>query len=97
RIGGYTPLLMASKDGDAPMIGTLSAAGAGPNGATVNGTTALMRAPAAGKPDAVTILIERGANVNAKENARSETALTFAAAYGRADVIRVLTAHGADV
>ena len=97
RIGGYTPLLMASKNGDAPMIGTLSTAGADPNGATSNGTTALMLAAAAGKPDAVTMLIEHGANVNAKENARNETALTFAAAYGRADVIRVLAAHGADV
>jgi ankyrin repeat protein len=96
RIGGYTPLLMASRNGDAPMIGALLAAGAEPNGATTNGTTALMLAAAAGKADAVTLLIARGANVNAKENARAETALTFAAASGRADVIRVLTALGAD-
>ncbi len=96
RIGGYTPLLMASKNGDAPMIGTLLTAGADPNSATTNGTTALMLAASAGRADAVTLLVERGANVNAKENARAETALTFAAASGRADVIRVLTAHGAD-
>jgi ankyrin repeat protein len=96
RIGGYTPLLMASKNGDAPMIGTLLTAGADANGATTNGTTALMLAASAGRADAVTLLVERGANVNAKENARAETALTFAAASGRADVIRVLTAHGAD-
>jgi ankyrin repeat protein len=55
-----------------------------------------MLAAAAGTADAVKLLIERGAHVNAKENARAETALTFAAASGRADVIRVLTAHGAD-
>jgi pentose-5-phosphate-3-epimerase len=40
--------------------------------------------------------IESGANVNAKEKVKGETALTFAAAYGRADVIRVLTARGAE-
>src|SRR5437762_8382582 len=63
RIGGYTPLLMASKNGDAPMIGTLLTAGADPNSATTNGTTALMLAASAGRADAVTLLVERGANV----------------------------------
>src|SRR6185369_15167389 len=67
------------------------------NTATTNGTTALMLAAAAGKPDAVTALLDKGANVNAKENVKGETALTFAAAYGRADVVKVLTTHKADV
>src|SRR5205823_7486029 len=71
RIGGYTPLLMASKNGDAPMIGTLLTAGADPNSATTNGTTALMLAASAGRADAVTLLVERGANVNAKEDRKS--------------------------
>ena len=97
RIGGYTPLLIASKNGDAAMIDTLTRSGADANGATMNGTTPLMLASAAGKPAAVKTLIEHGANVNAKEAVKGETALTFAAAFGRADVIRVLTAHGADV
>src|SRR5438128_9157059 len=34
RLGGYTPLLMASKDGDAAMIEALVAGGADPNSAT---------------------------------------------------------------
>jgi ankyrin repeat protein len=96
RIGGYTPLLIASRNGNAPMVEILVNAGADLNGPTTNGTTPLMLAAAAGRADTITLLIERGANVNAKENARGETALTFAAAYGRADVIRVLTAHGAE-
>jgi uncharacterized protein len=96
RIGGYTPLLMASKNGDAAMIDALLGAGSDPNGANANGTTPLMLAAASGKPDAVKVLLDRGAHVNAKENTRGETALTFAAAAGRADVIRVLTAKGAD-
>src|SRR5258707_1450595 len=49
-----------------------------------------------GNADAVKALIAHGANVNAKEKVKGETALAFAAAYGRADVIRVLAAHGAD-
>ena len=97
RIGGYTPLLIASKNGDAAMIETLTTAGADANTSTMNGTTPLMLASAAGKAAAVKALIDHGANVNAKENVKGETALTFAAALGRADVIRILTANGADL
>jgi ankyrin repeat protein len=96
RVGGYTPLLIASKIGDAAMVETLTASGADANTATVNGTTALMFAAQAGNAEAVKALIAHGANVNAAEKVKGETALTFAAAYGRADVIRVLTAKGAD-
>jgi len=97
RVGGYTPLLVASKIGDAPMIDTLIAGGADPNTPTINGTTPLMFAAEAGNAAAVKSLLDKGADVNAKEKVKGETALTFAAAYGRADVIRVLTARGADV
>src|SRR5438034_6570510 len=52
RLGGYTPLLMASKSGSAPMIETLVNGGADVNSATANSTTALMLAAASGKTDA---------------------------------------------
>ena len=97
RIGGYTPLLIASRNGDAAMIDTLLTGGADANNATTNGTTALMLASAAGKVDAVKLLLAKGADVNARENVKGETALTFAAAFGRTDVVRELTAHKADV
>ncbi len=97
RIGGYTPLLIASRNGNASMIDALLTGGADPNSATANGATALMFAAQSGFADAVKALVEKGADVNAKEKVKGETALTFAAAYGRADVIRVLTSHGADV
>ena len=96
RIGGYTPLLVASKNGNAPLVETLVAGGADPNAATTNGTTALMFAAQAGNAPAVKALLDRGADVNAKEKVKGETPLTFAAAYGRADVIRLLTSRGAD-
>ncbi|PYQ97811.1 MAG: hypothetical protein DMF97_13495, partial [Acidobacteria bacterium] len=97
RIGGYSPLLIASRMGNAAMIDTLLAGGADPNAATANGTTAVMLAAQAGNAAAVGALLDRGANVNARENVKGETALMIAAAYGRADVIRALTAKGADV
>jgi ankyrin repeat protein len=96
RLGGYTPLLMASKNGNVGMIDALVKAGADPDGATTNGTTALMLAAASGKAEAVTVLLDHGADIDARET-RGETALIFAAAYGRADAIRALTAYGADV
>jgi len=99
RLGGYTPLLLAAKSGNAAVLDVLLSAGQPAdlaNSATVNGTTALMFAAQAGKVDAVTLLLDKGAKVDARENARGETALMFAAAYGRGDVIRALTAKGAD-
>ena len=95
RIGGYTPLLIASRSGHAEMVAALVNAGADANLATTNGATPLMFAAQAGSVDAVKALIAHGADVNAAEKVKGETALSFAAANGRADVIRVLTAHGA--
>jgi ankyrin repeat protein len=96
RIGGYTPLLLASKNGNVGMIAALVEAGADPDGATANGTTALMLAAASGKADAINVLLDHGADIDARET-RGETALIFAAASGRADAIRALTSHGADL
>ncbi len=96
RIGGYTPLLIASKNGQTAMIETLLTAGADAKSATANGATALMLASQAGNADAVKMLITHGADVNAVEQVKGESALYFAAAYGRADVVRVLTASGAN-
>jgi ankyrin repeat protein len=97
RLGGYTPLIMASQAGHTAVVDTLVRAGADPKAATTNGTTPLMFAAAAGRADAVRLLIDRGADVDAKESARAQTALMFAAASGRVDAMKVLLASGADV
>src|SRR5216110_689791 len=39
RVGGYTPLLIASRNGNAALVEALLAAGADPNMATTNGAT----------------------------------------------------------
>lgn len=97
RLGGHTPLLLASKLAQVEMIDTLLEAGAGPNVGTANGTTPLMLAAASGNVKAVERLLDRGADAAAREGAMGQTALMFAAAHGRAEVIRTLAARGADI
>src|SRR5262249_12307403 len=56
RLGGYTPLLLAAKGGNASVMDALLASGSATelaNSATVNGTTALMFAAQSGRVDAV--------------------------------------------
>ena len=96
RLGGYTPLLLAAKEGFAAMMSELVKAGANPNAATTNGTTALMFAAASGQVDGVRALLTHGAAVNAKEK-NGQTPLMFAASRGRSEVIDVLIAAGAEV
>jgi ankyrin repeat protein len=97
RLGAYTPLLLASRSGHAPMVSKLLDSGADPNDATTNGTTALMLAAASGSADAVTSLLDRGATIEAKESAMGQTALMFAAAYNRAPIVELLAKRGANL
>ena len=43
------------------------------------------------------LLIERGADVNAKDSEHAQTALMWAVLENHADVIKLLLAHGADI
>jgi ankyrin repeat protein len=97
RLGAFTPLLLASKNGHAALVGALLEAGADPNEATTNGTTALMLASASGSVEATTALLDRGASIDATENAMGQTALMFASAYDRTAVVELLAARGANV
>jgi len=96
RLGGLTPLFLASKNGSAPMIALLLKAGAQVNSADDAGTTPLMFAAESGNAEAVRTLLDRGAEVNAKEKSWGQTALMFASAYDRTAVVKILLAHGAD-
>jgi len=96
RLGEFTPLLIASKRGSAPMIEALLKAGANANATDSTGATPLMLASAAGSAEAVEMLLAHQADVNAKESAHQQTALMFAAAADRGAVIRTLIKHGAD-
>jgi ankyrin repeat protein len=56
-----------------------------------------MMAARTGKTDAIRVLVEAGANVNAKETWGGTTALMWAVAEGHVDAVRMLIDAGADV
>src|SRR5215471_1982086 len=91
---GVTPLALASSGA---MAGMLLDAGANPNLVTSTGESPLMAASRAGRAAIVTALLEHGANVNAKENVRGQTALMWAVSQRHPEVVRTLLQHGADV
>src|SRR5262249_53135110 len=62
-----------------------------------NGTTALMMAATSGSAEAVKVLLDHGAEVNAKETAHGQTAIMFAAALNRTAVAKLLASRGADL
>lgn len=95
REESLTPLFFACQNGDAAMVEALLKAGADAKAVNANGTTVLMTAASVGSVDTLKVLVEHGANVNAKESAHGQTALMFAAALDRAEAVKFLLAHGA--
>jgi len=91
-----TPALMAATlFGDASLVKVLLERGADPNRAGVGGTTALMWAVTS--LPKVRVLLDHGANVNARSET-DRTALLIAASYPRTvDVLRLLLERGADL
>ena len=97
RIGEMTPMFLAARTGNAPIVRLLLEAGAKPSVTTSTGTTALMLAAGSGRIEAVGALIEAGADVNRKDLVNGQTAVMFAAALNRAEAIAMLAAGGADL
>jgi uncharacterized protein len=96
RVGGYTPLHLASSRGHAGAVTRLLTAGSKPGPVTATGVQALHLAAEAGNPDAITALLDRGADINARDTTHGRTPLVFAASQNRVDAIKVLLAKGAD-
>ena len=71
-------------------------AGADLNARDDAGFTPLQDAALAGKVDAVRMLLEHGADINAGDRDSGATALYMAATMGREDVVMVLLEKGAD-
>ncbi len=95
---GITPLYLACQNGSARMIEKLLAAGASANAAVTGGRNCSDDRVAHGViSDALKVLLDHGATVDAKETWHGETALMWAAAEGHPEVMRLLIAHGAEV
>jgi ankyrin repeat protein len=95
---GASPIGEAAKVGDVDLTRVLLEAGADPDSANQDGQTALMLASSVGAPKEVAeLLIRHGANVNAVEAFRGQTALMWAAAGNHPELVEVLVAHGANV
>lgn len=93
---GYTPLVIASYNGQAPATAALLAAGAQVDGgADARGNTALMGVCFKGYTEIAQILLDAGADVN-RRNGVGQTALMMAALVNKTAVIDLLLEHGAD-
>jgi ankyrin repeat protein len=79
------------------MIEKLLKAGADPNERQPHGETPLMFAARNGNPEAIRVLLDNKADVNAKENIRGTTALMWAAEQAHPEAVAELLKHGADV
>jgi ankyrin repeat protein len=94
---GVTPFYLANVNGNAAMLDVFLKAGINPNSANPGGETALMTATRTGKLDAIRLLIDRGAAVNAKEEVRGQTALMWAVLENHPDAVKLLLEKGADI
>jgi ankyrin repeat protein len=79
------------------MAARLVAAGASVRAALPTGETSLMTCARTGAADAIRAIIERGADVNARESRRGQTALMWAAAGKHPAAVKALVERGADV
>ncbi len=93
---GYTPLVIASYNGQAEATAALLAAGAQVDGAAdARGNTALMGVCFKGYTEIAQILLDAGADVN-RRNGVGQTALMMAALVNKTAIIDLLLEHGAD-
>src|SRR5579862_3794639 len=88
---GVTPLSLACTNGSAAMVEKLLTAGAKPS------EPALMTCSWTGNPETVKLLLTHGADANAKEPNRGQSALMWAVDQKHLDAARTLIEHGADV
>jgi len=94
---GVTPMSEAALIGSRPVIRELLAAGVDPDSPNPEGETALMLVVRTGHIDAAEVLINAGADVNAKEHWAGQTALMWAGAQLQPQMVKLLLANGAEV
>ncbi|OFW00945.1 MAG: hypothetical protein A3G20_06125 [Acidobacteria bacterium RIFCSPLOWO2_12_FULL_59_11] len=94
---GITPLWEACASASAAMVEKLLKAEAKPDAALETGATPLMMCARTGGVEAVRSLVAAGANVNAMEAGKGQTALMWAVANRHPETVKALIERGADV
>ena len=89
---GWTALHYAAAGGDAAIVALLAGKGAVLDAVAPNGLTPLMLASSEGHPEAVGVLLERGANA-AFVNQNGQSAREAALYRDRPDIVKLLDAH----
>ena len=97
RVGGYTPLHLASQSGHGVVARTLLEAGADANAYTTTGVSSLHFAAQADAAEAIIALIEHGAEVDARDTFSNRTPLMFAAYRGAVEATEALVRADADI
>jgi ankyrin repeat protein len=96
RLGGYTPLHLASSRGHAAVVARLLDARSRPTVPTATGVQPIHLAAQAGSAETIRLLLDRGADVNALDETHGRTPLVFAASQNRLDAMRFLIEKGAN-
>ena len=97
RVGGYTPLHLASQSGHGVVTRVLLEAGADANAYTTTGVSSLHFAAQADAAEAILALIEHGAEVDARDTFSNRTPLMFAAYRGAVEATEALVRADADM
>ena len=96
RLGGYTPLHLAGRNGHGGTVAGLLAGGANSNATATTGVTPLHFAAGSGSAEAIGALLDHGAEIDALEYSSDQTPLMFAAAAGRSEAAQALIERGAN-
>jgi uncharacterized protein len=93
---GSSPMSEAGVIGSHDILKALLDAGADVESPTLEGQSVLMSVVRTPKLQAAELLLQRGANPNAFESWRGQTALMFAATQSQPGMVKLLLQHGAD-
>jgi len=94
---GASPMSVAAEHGDFDIMAALIAAGGAVEAPNQEGQTLLMAVARTGHTDTARLLLDHGANVNARENWGGQTALMWAASQQQPGMVALLIEHGAAV
>ena len=97
RVGGYTPLHLASRSGYSEVMRAMLDAGADPNKLTSTGVTAMHFAAQSDAPEAIRVLAEHGGDLDMVDGFFQRTPLMFAAVKNAGRALEVLVELGSDV